>query len=169
MISAEDMILAPIENLQTINGVQFPKRAKFRQFLITGPPGAGKSTLVGKMHGWPYEAYVDLAMPHWWRMQALTFRPREIHLGLPFKGHREALTVIDEEWLNNSDTLEIDFERIEIPPAKGWLLGVDWRTRYAFEFILPPAEEIFRDRVKRAKPVCFLMTRASRWKASPAR
>ncbi len=155
MISAEDMILAPIEDLQTINGVHFPKRAKFRQFLITGPPGAGKSTLVAKMHGWPYEAYVDLAMPHWWRMQALTFRPREIHLGLPFKGHREALTVIDDEWLKNSETLETDFERIQIPPAKSWLLSVDWRTRYAFEFILPPAEEIYRDRLKRAKTGLF--------------
>ena len=55
MISAEDMILAPIPDLQLIHGVQFPKESKFRQFLVTGPPGAGKSTLVAKMRGWPYE------------------------------------------------------------------------------------------------------------------
>jgi len=155
MISAEDMILAPITELQLIHGVRFPKDVKFRQFLITGPPGAGKSTLVGKMHGWPYEAYVDLAMPHWWRLQALTYRPRELHLGLPFKGHREALTVIDQAWLDSFETLEIDSGKIEIPPAKRWIIDVDWQRRYAFEFILPPAEEIYQDRVARAKSGLF--------------
>ena len=39
MIAAEDLILEPIEDLQDINGVQFPEEPKFRQFLITGPPG----------------------------------------------------------------------------------------------------------------------------------
>lgn len=155
MIAAEEMILAPITELQLIHGVRFPRHAKFRQFLITGPPGAGKSTLVSKMRGWPYEAYVDLSAPHWWRMQALTFRPRELHLGLPFKGYREALTVVDTDWLENQNSLQIDFSRIEIPPAKSFALGVDWRSRYTFEFILPPAEEIYRDRLKRAKTGLF--------------
>ncbi len=155
MIAAEDMILAPIKDLQLINGVRFPRYAKFRQFLITGPPGAGKSTLVGKMRGWPYEAYVDLAEPNWWRMQALTFRPRELHLGAPYVGHRETLTVIDKEWLANHQTLEMDFGRIEVPPAKSWFLGVDWRSLYVFEFVLPPPRVIFEDRVKRAKTGLF--------------
>jgi len=155
MMKAEDMILAPIAELQSIHGVQFPRDFKFRQFLITGPPGAGKSTLVGKMRGWPYEAYVDLSMPNWWHMQALTFRPRELHLGLPYKGQREALTVVDAFWKANHADLQIDFKKIAIPPPKSWSLGTNWRNRYVFEFILPPAEEIFRDRKARARTGLF--------------
>jgi len=155
MLSAEDLILSPIEDLQDINGVPFPKEPKFRQFLITGPPGAGKSSLVEKMRGWPYEGYIDLSVRGWWRMQALTFRPREFHLGAPVKGLDEALTVLDDEWLDNCDSLEIDYRRIAIPPKKTWFLGTDWRTRYVFEFILPPVDRIFRDRIERAKTGLF--------------
>ncbi len=155
MISAEDMILAPIADLRLIHGVQFPKETRYRQFLITGPPGAGKSTLVAKMRGWPYEAYIDLTLPHWWLMRELTFRPREVHLGAPFKGERQSLAVIDSEWKANFASLEMDFDRVAIPPQKKWLFGVNWRTRYTFDMILPPAEEVFEDRQRRAKTGLF--------------
>lgn len=155
MITADELILEPIKRLKDINGVPFPEEPRFRQFLITGPPGSGKSTQVGKMRGWPYEGYLDLAARNWWRVQALTFRPREVHLGAPFKGYAETLSVLDDDWLDNCDTLEIDFRRILIPPTKSWFWGTNWRKLYAFEFILPPAEIIYRDRMKRAKTGLF--------------
>ncbi len=155
MIAAPDLILAPIEKLQDINGVPFPEEPRFRQFLITGPPGAGKSTLVGRMRGWPYEGYVDLSVPKWWRVQTLTFRPREIHLGAPFKGRRDALSVLDEEWVENYQSLEIDYRRIAIPPEKTWFFNTAWRSRYVFEFILPPADKVHAYRIERAKTGLF--------------
>ncbi len=155
MMAAEDLSLARIDDLRDINGVPFPEEPKFRQFLVTGPPGSGKSTLVGKMRGWPYEGYVDLSVPNWWRAQALTFRPREIHLGVPFKGYSEALAVLDEDWMNHRHSLEMDFPRVMIPPGKAWFFGTDWRARYVFEFILPPSDEIYRHRIRRAKTGLF--------------
>ena len=34
-----------VEDLTTIKGVPFPAGVRFRQILVTGPPGSGKITL----------------------------------------------------------------------------------------------------------------------------
>ena len=47
--------LVPVEELQHIKGVAFPAHLKFRQLLVTGPPGSGKTQLINQVGGWPEE------------------------------------------------------------------------------------------------------------------
>ena len=82
--------------------------------------------------------------------QALTFRPREIHLGFPFVGFKQALAVFDREWLEADPHPALDLPRIQLPPVKRSFLSADWRKRYVFEFMLPPAGELFGQRSRRA-------------------
>lgn len=142
--------LKPIEDVQTIKGVVFPAHLSFRQLLITGPPGAGKTTMIVKVRGWSEEGYINLGLNKWWSAQSLSLRPREIHLGFPIKGLAEVQAVFDEEWLSHDRRSEVDFERIVLPPEKKHFWSVDWRRRYVFEFVLPTAEELFRQRMKRS-------------------
>ncbi len=147
--------LVPIEDLQDIRGVQLPARLNFVQLVVTGPPGAGKTYYINHVHGWPNEGYVDLTRKGWWRDQTLTYRPREVHLGFPFKGFSEALTVFDKEWLEAEEPLYLELDRIQIPPVKKYFFQTNWRTRYIFEFLLPDPETIFRRRMERHKEGYF--------------
>jgi len=58
-----------------MKGLAFPLDVKFRHVLVTGPPGAGKSTLIRQIGGWSEEGYLDLCRPRWWTNQALAIRP----------------------------------------------------------------------------------------------
>lgn len=134
-----------------MKGLAFPLNVKFRHVLVTGPPGAGKSTLVRQLGGWSEEGYLDLGQPRWWTNQALAIRPREVHLGLPFVGFKRGLAVFDREWLETRPHPRLDVTRIHIPPQKRHFFSVDWRNRYVFEFLLPPAKQLFEQRSKRAR------------------
>ena len=146
----QDDDTVPCTEVHRMKGLTFPADVKFRQVLVTGPPGAGKSTLIRQLGGWSEEGYLDLSRPRWWADQALAIRPREIHLGFPFVGFEPGLAVFDPEWLEADPHPRLDLARIQLPPAKRHFLSVDWRARYVFEFLLPPAEVLFAQRSRRA-------------------
>ncbi|HEB69921.1 MAG TPA: serine/threonine protein phosphatase [Desulfobulbus sp.] len=141
--------LKPIPSLQEVRGVQLPAGLTFIQLVVTGPPGAGKTHYINKIHGWPNEGYLDLSRRGWWKDRSLTYRPREVHLGFPFKGCAEGLTVFDKEWLEAPEPLQLEPERIQIPPESRHIFQTDWRNRYVFEFLLPSAKTIFKQRQTR--------------------
>ncbi|MBL8395731.1 MAG: serine/threonine protein phosphatase [Candidatus Accumulibacter sp.] len=141
----------PVESLQLFKGVAFPGDVRFRQMLVTGPPGAGKSTLIVRLGGWSEEGYLDLGRKHWWRSEILSVRPREIHLGMPFVGMDNAVSVFDAQFLDRDPSPPVDFARIVLPPRKRYFFSVDWYRRYVFEFLLPPAEVVFERRSERAR------------------
>jgi hypothetical protein len=149
-------ILKPIKETQLIRGIELPVGLEFRQLVVTGPPGAGKTHYINQIGGWPNEGYLDLSRRGWWRDQTLMYRPREIHLGLPYRGFKEPLTVFDQEWLDAPpDVLRIDYPRVRIPPKSQSPLLTNWRDRYIFEFIIPDSELVYGWRRSRQKDGYF--------------
>ncbi|TKB10652.1 metallophosphoesterase [Desulforhopalus sp. IMCC35007] len=148
-------ILEPIKDLQTIRGVQLPIGLEFLQLVVTGPPGAGKSYYIEQIKGWPNEGYLDLTKHGWWKNQSLIYRPREVHLGLPFKGIKEALTVFDKEWLKTDPPLELELNRIVLPPVKKYFFQTNWHNRYIFEFLIPRPSTIYQQRLARQEQGYF--------------
>jgi len=148
-------ILEPIKDLQVIRGVQLPIGLEFLQLVVTGPPGAGKSYYIEQIKGWPNEGYIDLSQKGWWKDQSLIYRPREVHLGLPFVGFKESLTVFDKEWIKSSPPLELELSRIVIPPEKKYSFQTNWRTRYIFEFLIPGPSTIYDQRMARKEDGYF--------------
>ena len=147
----DEYITQPYADLQLIHGVEFPAKLKFRQLLVTGPPGSGKSTLIANIRGWPEEGYIDLSMKNWWKSRSLSMRPREIHLGFPCVGHKKALAVFDDEWKKADIPPDLDLSRVKLPPIKKFFFSTNWRNRYFIEFLIPPVEVLFRQRENRAK------------------
>ena len=143
----------PAAELQQLKGVFYPASMKFRQLIITGPPGSGKTGLMARVGGWPEEGYVDLMVKNWWRDRSLTYRPREVHLGFPFAGFDQAMTVFDKAWLEASAPPRLDLSRIVLPPARTHFLAVDWRQRFVFEFLIPPPEAVLEWRLERSRRV----------------
>ncbi len=142
-------LLVPIEDVQDIRGVLLPSGLEYLQLVVTGPPGSGKSYYINKIGGWPNEGYIDLTRRNWWKNRSLIYRPREVHLGMPFKGHAEALTVFDKEWLECEPVPVLEPCRIQLPPSNNSIIQTNWVNRYIFEFQLPDAEIILKRRKNR--------------------
>ncbi len=130
-----------------MKGVPFPPDVRYTEVVITGPPGSGKTTLIDALGGWPQEGYLDLARPCWWRDRSLAYRPREVHLGFPFIGHKASHAVFDQAWRERPSP--VDVSRVRIPPEKNCALSRDWRHRYVFDFQLPEAEQLYEVRARR--------------------
>ena len=109
-------IIAEFDEIKEIRGVWFPKYLDEHKLIVTGPPGSGKSTLLRQIRGWGEEGYIDIATKNWWKNPLLSFRPRELHFGLPLVNHKKSLAIYEMNELK--ENVEIDFGRIFLPSKK---------------------------------------------------
>lgn len=135
--------------LKEKNGIPYPAKMPFGSWIVAGPPGSGKSFLMERIGGYPGEVCIDISIEKWWTVEPLTHRPREIHFAFPFHGHEEALNVYDEQFKDSADFPKLDFDRIQIPHKKKFILAPNWRAKFVFDFILPPAKWLLENRKER--------------------
>ncbi|MBF0447905.1 MAG: hypothetical protein HQL67_06865 [Magnetococcales bacterium] len=130
-------------------GILYPKKMSPKSWIVTGPPGSGKSWLIQKVGGWPGEVAIDLAMDKWWKVEPLSHRPREVHFVLPFMGFDRSFAVYDERWSETIDFPPVDWKKIKIPNKKKFFLAPNWQERFVFDFIIPPASWTLAQRRRR--------------------
>ena len=124
-------------------GLPTRERSDFHRSWSQAPPGSGKSTQVRRLGGWPEEGCLDLSARCWWRSRVLALRPREIHLRLPWPSQRLMQN-------QGEEALEAELEQMPMPRQGTGLLTPNWRRRFLFEFLLPPAAQIYCKRKERA-------------------
>lgn len=148
-----DLILEPFPEIKWINGIPFPKNLDKGKLIISGPPGTGKSTIIRQLKGWPEEGYLDISSHAWWTSPSMAYRPRELHFGLPFLGHKDSVPVYDLNKLDNVTYLDLDLDlfRIPLPPNGRNPLAPNFRNKFVFEFVIPAPEVTFELRQKRGQ------------------